>query len=129
MTLLSSVKPEAVVLTENSAEYLGLITTSSGSTPSQTKRVALWKRAFHSFIRNETERGVRVGVIVDNPIIPQSPAECVSQTSSIAQCEPSLAVALGPDHLLGNAELNVLDHNNIPYISPTPFSARQAGVL
>jgi peptidoglycan/LPS O-acetylase OafA/YrhL len=117
--LLLSLKPKAIVLTQNSAQYLGLIVNGNGNVPSQTEQVALWRDAFQSFIRDETKTGVRVGVILDNPTLPQSPAECVSQTSSIAGCEPSRTVALGPDRLLGNAELNVLNHhNNVPYVSP-----------
>jgi hypothetical protein len=127
MALLSSVKPAAIVLTQNSAQYLGLIVNSSGNVPSQTEQVALWKHAFQSFIREESAMGVRVGVVLDNPTLPESPAECVSQTSSIAQCEPSRAVALGPDRLLGNAELDVLNRGHIPYVSPDTVLCNAAG--
>jgi peptidoglycan/LPS O-acetylase OafA/YrhL len=118
-TLLSSLKPKAIVVTQNSAQYIGLIVDSNGNVPSQGEQVALWRNAFQSFIRDETEAGVNVGVILDNPTLPQSPAECVSQTNSIAECEPSRATALAPDRLLGNAELNILGHDRtVPYVSP-----------
>jgi peptidoglycan/LPS O-acetylase OafA/YrhL len=126
--LLLSLKPKAIVLTQNSAQYLGLIENSKGNVPSQTEQVALWRNAFQSFIRDETKTGVRVGAILDNPTLPQSPAECVSETGSIAECEPSRSVALGPDRLLGNAELNVLDHhNNVPYVSPDSVLCTASG--
>jgi hypothetical protein len=126
--LLSSIKPKAIVLTQNSAQYLGLILSSNGNVPSQTEQVAMWRNAFQSFVRNEAKTGVRVGVILDNPTFPQSPGECVAQTSSIAACEPSRNVALGPDRLLGNAELQVLGHyKNVPYVSPDSVLCTASG--
>jgi hypothetical protein len=127
LALLASIKPAAIVLTQNSAQYLGSILDSGGNVPSQKEQAALWTHAFESFVRKEKGVGVPVGVILDNPTLPQVPAQCVSQTASIAECEPSRAVALAPDQLLGGAELRVVHRDHIPYVSPTSVLCTPTG--
>lgn len=119
MSFLTKARPTSVVLAEHTGLYLGYILDSSGVVPSQSEQTALWQKAFKSFIQNELASGAKVGVILDNPVLPQSPAECVSQTASISECEPSRTVALAPDRMLGQAELQTLNRlSNVPYFSP-----------
>jgi len=119
MTLLSVIKPKAIVLTQHTGGYLGLIMDSSGNIPPQKKQVSLWEHAFLSFLEEERSLGVRPGVILDNPTLPQSPAECVSQTGSIAECEPSRSVAFASGRLLQAAELQVLaELRDVPRFNP-----------
>ena len=119
MSLLAKARPTSVILSEHTGLYMGYILDSSGEVPSQSEQTALWQEAFKSFIHNELASGTKVGVILDNPVLPQSPAECVSQTASISECEPSRTVALAPGRMLGRAELQVLNGlSNVPYFSP-----------
>ena len=128
LALLSTVKPTAVVLTQHSAFYLGNIMDASGSTPSEREQVALWRNAFRAFLVNQIASGARVGVILDNPMLPQSPAECVAQTGSITDCEPSRTAALGPGQLLSSAELQVLSRlKSVPYVSPASLLCDASG--
>lgn len=119
MRLLSAIKPKAVILTQHTGVYLGSIMNSSGSVPSQQEQVALWKHAFRSFLEEEHSLDIRPAVILDNPTLPQTPAECVSATGSIAECEPTRSVALASGRPLQSAELQVLDTlKDVPRFAP-----------
>ncbi len=128
LQLLSLVKPRGIVLTEHTGGYLGLILDSHGDVPSKNEQVSLWKNAFRSFLRRMNAAGIRAGVILDNPTLPQTPAECVSQTGSISECEPSLSVALEPGRLLMSAELQVLDQmKDVPRFAPDSVICSSTG--
>ena len=59
---------------------------------------------------------------------PQPPAECVAQTGSITDYEPSRAVALGPGQNLSSAELQVLSRlKSVPNISPANLLCDASG--
>ena len=66
-----------------------------------------------------TAEGIRPGVILDNPTLPESPVECVSKTSSISKCELSRNAALAPGSSLQDAELQVLrERTDVPSLNP-----------
>ena len=126
--ILSTVRPAAIILTQHSGVYLGSILDASGTIPSRNDQVKLWKGAFAAFLDNMDERGIRAAVILDNPTLPQSPAECVSRTGSIAACEPSRTVALAPSRPLVAVEEQVLQgRRGIPVFDPNHLLCTTAG--
>jgi hypothetical protein len=128
MSFLARTRPSSIVLSEHTGLYLGYILDRNGVVPSQSERIALWKDAFAAFIHNELASGASVGVILDNPVLPQSPAECVAQSGSISECEPSRAEALAPDRTLVGVEVKVLNQlHDVPYFSPNGVLCNGSG--
>ncbi len=86
------------------------------------------RNAFRAFLVNQIASGARVGVILDNPMLPQPPAECVAQTGSITDYEPSRSAVLGPGQNLSSAELQVLSRlKSVPNISPASLLCDASG--
>jgi len=115
---LRTIKPEAVILAVHDF-YVGSILDSNGNIPSDSEQVLLWKRAYKSFLDQMVAEGIRPGVILDNPTLPDSPVECVSKTSSISKCELSRSAAFAPGRPLQDAELQVLhEEEDVPSLNP-----------
>ncbi len=118
MRFLRTVKPRAVILSQHDF-YVGSILDDNGNIPSSSEQVLLWKRAFKSFLGQMVAEGIRPGVILDNPTLPESPVECVSKTSSVAKCELSRSAALAPGRSLQDAQLQVLhEETDVPSLNP-----------
>jgi len=125
MRFIERTKPTAVVLTQH--EDVGTIENDSGAIPSVHQQALLWKRAFASFLDEMSRQGIRVGVILDNPTLPYEPAECVTRTGSVSDCEPTRAVALAPSQPLEKVEHEVMAQRNVPNFSPDNFLCNGAG--
>ncbi len=125
--LLSELKPRAVVLSEHDGQYLGLITDKNGNVPPVPEQVVLWKAAVIEFVEEMRVQGIRPAVIMDNPTLPYDPAECVSQTGSIAACEPSLSTALSPGRPLIDGERAVFAHAKVPVFDPDGILCNRTG--
>jgi peptidoglycan/LPS O-acetylase OafA/YrhL len=118
MRYLRTVKPKAVILAQYDF-YVGSIVDAGGNIPSDSEQVSLWSRAFKSSIDELATEGIRSGVILNNPTLPQSPVECVSETGSISQCEVPRSVALAPGRQLQDAVRQVLRaEGDVPSLNP-----------
>ena len=124
---LQTAKVKAVILAQHDF-YVGSILAPNGSIPSDSEQVLLWKHAFRAFLEKMTAEGIRPGVILDNPTLPQAPLECVSQTSSIPKCEVSRSVAFAPGRQLQDAEWQVLRAMaGVPRFNPDPTLCTATG--
>ncbi len=129
MQFLAQLKPRAVVLAQHEGQYLGLIENQAGEVPSIPEQVQLWKSAFEAFLNQMMAEGIRPAVILDDPTLPYEPAECVSETGSIAACEPTRRAALSTAMPLVNAEQAVLAKrkNSVPVFAPDSVLCNRTG--
>jgi peptidoglycan/LPS O-acetylase OafA/YrhL len=126
MRFLTDLRPRIVVLTEH--DSLGQIVDSSGNVPSAAGQASLWKRAFASFLQQMKAEGIQPAVILDNPTLPEAPAECVSRTGSVAACESTRQTDLAPGKLLQQAELQVLnEQKDVPTFAPDSVLCNSSG--
>jgi hypothetical protein len=125
---LLELKPRGIILSEHDRGYLGLILDKNGGVPNAPAQVDLWRTAFRTFLHQMQNQGIRPGVILDDPNLPYEPAECVSQTQSLAACEPSRAAALSTGQSLMSADVGVLKGEpSVPFFSPEDFLCDEAG--
>ena len=125
---LAELKPAGVILSEHDRQYLGLILDKNGNVPSERVQVASWRTAFKSFLDQMQGLGIRPAVILDDPTLPYEPAECVSETQSIAACEATRGAALSIGEPLMRADLGVLkSHASVPVLAPADFLCNEAG--
>jgi peptidoglycan/LPS O-acetylase OafA/YrhL len=129
MRLLSQLRPKAVILTQHDGQYLGTIEDSQGSVPSVGEQVHIWQKGFSEFLRKMTSLGIRPAVILDDPTLPYTPAECVSRTGSLGACEPSRSTAFAPAKLLIRAERAALATTSpgVPVFNPDDVLCDEAG--
>jgi peptidoglycan/LPS O-acetylase OafA/YrhL len=129
MRLLSQLRPKAVILTQHDGQYLGTIENSQGSIPSVGEQAHIWQKGFAAFLRKMTALGIRPAVILDDPTLPYTPAECVSRTGSLAACEPSRSTAFAPAKLLIKAERSALATitPSVPVFNPDDVLCDAAG--
>jgi peptidoglycan/LPS O-acetylase OafA/YrhL len=125
---LMELKPRGIILSEHDRGYFGLILDKNGSVPNAPVQVDLWGTAFKAFLDQMQEKGIKPGVILDDPTLPYEPAECVSQTQSLAACEPSRVAALSTGQSLMSADIGVLKADpSVPFFSPEDFLCDEAG--
>jgi peptidoglycan/LPS O-acetylase OafA/YrhL len=125
---VKEVKPVGVILSEHDRQYLGLILDKDGNVPGEPVQVGLWHFAFKTFLHQMQNQGIRPAVILDDPILPYEPAECVSQTQSLAACESSRRAALSTGQSLMNADLGVLKADpSVPVLAPDSYLCNEAG--
>jgi len=115
-------------LSEHDRQYLGLILDKNGNVPSQSIQTASWRTAFKKFLDQMQDLGIRPAVILDDPTLPYEPAECVSQTQSLAACEATRGEALSIGEPLMRADLDVLKSDaSVPVLAPADFLCDEAG--
>ena len=125
---LTELKPVGIILSEHDRQYLGLILDKNGSVPSEPVQVDLWRTAFKTFLHQMQDRGIRPGVILDDPTLPYEPAECVSRTQSLAACESSREAALSTGQSLMTADNGLLKADpSVPVLAPDSFLCDEAG--
>jgi peptidoglycan/LPS O-acetylase OafA/YrhL len=82
--VLDAVHPIAVVV--GNSDYVGLVLDGRGRIPGTAEQLAIWRRAYDSFLDDLAARHIPVGVLLDPPRAPFDPITCVGRTGSASHC-------------------------------------------
>ncbi len=85
--LIATFDPAAVVLAN--ADYEGRILDATNALPDSAGQLDIWQQGLRSTIEALHADGRRVGVVLENPVLPADPNICLARTQSIDGCTPS----------------------------------------
>jgi peptidoglycan/LPS O-acetylase OafA/YrhL len=103
--LISEVNPDAVIISQFRG-YLGKIIEANAIVPDTNAQVSLWKNAFHQYLVELRQKRIHIGVVLDNPHLPEDPILCLARTKNSGSC--TYPLDLDRTRLIQSAEKNVL---------------------
>lgn len=118
LTSIDQLNPDAVILAGANG-YLGRIRSDTGAILGEDQQVAVWSLHFENFLSRLTGSDHAVGVILDNPRMPENPALCLTRAGGTGQtCRASSDAALGELQQIRQVESTISQALKVPTWDP-----------
>ena len=108
LRVIDALAPKAVVIAGWSG-YEDQILDANGNTPSRADREQLWHDAAASLLARLHDKGIKVGVILDEPTLPADVSQCLVKKGDAERCAVPLAEAMAKSSGLLAAERSAID--------------------
>jgi len=106
--VIDFLKPDAVVMAVWSG-YNDVLVDRDGNPIAPDQIGPAWEQAADTFLSGVVDRGIRLGVILDEPTLPESATSCIVKRDSIAACERTPEEAQAKSTAASAAERRVVE--------------------
>jgi hypothetical protein len=115
--LIDELRPDAVVVAQSHA--YPRLTDEAGVALDAETRAEAWEEALQSFLAELESSGVSAGMILDNPMNPEDPLDCLEREGEAAGCERTLAELHVDAEPYRDIDLAVAADSGVPIVDAT----------